>query len=144
MKRILLSLVLSVFALMSFAQTDNIFHVENPDYKTSPLTGMTRKHWMDAALYMLKGAFSYIHNYDDPFNFPNQGGKTYPHEGGNTVTSNLEALCRTMFVAVPLLKENPDLEINGIKVGEYYRRQIHNLSDPSKPMYIKERTGRTS
>lgn len=144
MKRILLSLMLSVFALMSFAQTDNIFHVENPDYKTSPLTGMTRKHWMDAALYMLKGAFSYIHNYDDPFNFPNQGGKTYPHEGGNTVTSNLEALCRTMFVAVPLLKENPDLEINGIKVGEYYRRQIHNLSDPSKPMYIKERTGRTS
>ena len=26
MKRILLSLMLSVFALMSFAQTDNIFH----------------------------------------------------------------------------------------------------------------------
>ena len=42
-------------------------------------------------------------------------------------------------MAVPLLKDNPNLEINGIKVAEYYRHQICNLVDSTKISYIKKR-----
>ena len=47
-----------------------VFEIADPDFKLSPHTGMTRKHWKDAALYMLEGAFSYIDDLDDPMKFP--------------------------------------------------------------------------
>ena len=102
---------------------------------------MTRQHWLDAATYLLDGAFSYIHTPDDPMHFPKQPGKSYPTDGKPNKTENLEGLCRTMFVAIPLLKENPDLVLNGIKVGDYYRQQLRNMSDPSKSGYIQHLKG---
>lgn len=132
---------LSANASLSQAKNDSIFHLVKPDYQLSPLTGMTRQHWMDAATYLLDGAFSYIHTLDDPMRFPKQPGKSYPTDGKFNKTENLEGLCRTMFVAIPLLKENPDLVLNGIKVGDYYRQQLCNMSDPSKSGYIQHLKG---
>ncbi len=116
-----------------------VFVIKNPDYKLSPHTGMTRQHWKDAAHYLLEGAFSYINKLDDPMQFPKQPGKSYPNNPGQVPTEKLEGLCRTLFVAAPLLRENPDLEINGIKVGAYYRHQIVKLLDPASDTYIKHR-----
>lgn len=132
---------LKVNASLPQAKNDSAFHLVQPDYKLSPLTGMTRQHWLDAATYLLDGAFSYIHTPDDPMHFPKQPGKSYPTDGKPNKTENLEGLCRTMFVAIPLLKENPDLVLNGIKVGDYYRQQLRNMSDPSKPGYIQHLKG---
>lgn len=132
---------LNANASLSQAKNDSIFHLVKPDYQLSPLTGMTRQHWMDAATYLLDGAFSYIHTLDDPMRFPKQPGKSYPTDGKFNKTENLEGLCRTMFVAIPLLKENPDLVLNGIKVGDYYRQQLRNMSDPSKSGYIQHLKG---
>ena len=132
---------LSANASLSQAKNDSVFHLVKPDYQLSPLTGMTRQHWMDAATYLLDGAFSYIHTLDDPMRFPKQPGKSYPTDGKFNKTENLEGLCRTMFVAIPLLKENPDLVLNGIKVGDYYRQQLRNMSDPSKSGYIQHLKG---
>ncbi|MFT3740743.1 MAG: DUF2264 domain-containing protein [Breznakibacter sp.] len=115
------------------------FVINNPDHRLSPITGVTRQHWKDAALYMLEGAFSYIHSLDDPMKFPKQHEITYPRNEGQVPTEKLEGLCRTLFVAAPLLKENPDLVLNGIKVGDYYRHQIGLLIDPQSPGYIKPR-----
>lgn len=126
------------------APNDSVFHLMQPDYRLSPLTGMTRRHWMDAATYLLDGAFSYIRTPDDPMRFPKQPGKSYPTDGKPNKTENLEGLCRTMFVAIPLLKENPELELNGIKVGDYYRQQLRNMTDPAKPGYIEHRKGGAS
>ena len=126
---------------LSQAKNDSVFHLVKPDYQLSPLTGMTRQHWMDAATNLLDGAFSYIHTLDDPMRFPKQPGKSYPTDGKFNKTENLEGLCRTMFVAIPLLKENPDLVLNGIKVGDYYRQQLRNMSDPSKSGYIQHLKG---
>lgn len=117
----------------------NVFQIKNPDYKLSPYTGMTRQHWVDAAEYLLKGAFSYIDSLDAPMKFPKQPGKSYPHDDGRVPTEKLEGLCRTLFVAAPLLKENNHLEINNINVGEYYRHQILKLIDPNSPSYIVHR-----
>ncbi len=114
-----------------------IFKLDEPDFNLSPHTGMTRKHWKDAALYLLQGAFSYVNGMDDPMKFPKQPGKSYPRNEGQVPTEKLEGLCRTLFVAAPLLKENPGLVINNIKVAEYYRYQILKLLDPKSPSYIK-------
>ncbi|MFV0290224.1 MAG: DUF2264 domain-containing protein, partial [Mangrovibacterium sp.] len=135
----LTTILLTMLSLhVAFAQS-NTFEIKNPDYKTSPLTGMTRQHWFDVAEYILDGAFSYVHDFDDPMKFPKQPGKTYPHNDGQVPTEKLEGLCRTLFVAAPLLKRNPDLTLNGIRVADYYQHQILNLLDPNHPSYIKPR-----
>jgi hypothetical protein len=144
--RFLISVVIFIFSLqLSAAENKStkdgktVFQIQNPDFTLSPKSGMTRQHWKDAALYMLKGAFGYIHNLDDPMKFPKQEGKSYPRNEGQVPTEKLEGLCRTLFVAVPLLKDNPNLEINGIKVADYYRHQICNLIDSTNTSFIKHR-----
>ncbi|MFP5040157.1 DUF2264 domain-containing protein [Parasediminibacterium sp. JCM 36343] len=116
-----------------------IFNVNKPDYTTSPYTGMGRQHWKDAALYLLDGAFSYIKKTDDPMKFPKQEGKSYPRDAGMVPTEKLEGLCRTLFIAAPLLKETPSLVIRGIKVADYYRYQISKLVDSTSVSFIKPR-----
>lgn len=120
-------------------QAKEIFKIDNPDYKKSPHTGMTRRHWIDAATYLLERAFSYVTDLDSPMKFPKQFDKTYPRNEGQVPVEKLEGLCRTLFIAAPLLNENPDLEMNGIKVADYYRHQILNLVNPESPSYIKHR-----
>lgn len=116
-----------------------VFTVQEPDHALSPHTGMTRRHWFQAAHYLLEGAFSYIHSLDDPLKFPKQPGKSYPHRPEQVPTEKLEGLSRTLFAAAPLLKADPDLTFNGIKVAEYYRHQFAQLVDPRSPSYIKPR-----
>ncbi|QNP54341.1 DUF2264 domain-containing protein (plasmid) [Hymenobacter qilianensis] len=116
-----------------------LFEVKQPDRQRSPFTGMTRQHWQDAAQHLLTGAFSYVHRLDDPLQFPQQPGKSYPRNLGQVPTEKLEGLCRTLFMAAPLLKENPALELNGIPVAEYYRHQLGRLADPASDTYIKPR-----
>ena len=112
-----------------------------PDYKLSPYTGMTRQSWIDAAEYLLEGAFTYVRTMDDPMYFPKQHDKTYPNNEGQVPTAKLEGFCRTLFIAAPLLRENPELTINGIKVADYYRHQLLNLINPASASYIPHRTG---
>ncbi|MFC5683062.1 DUF2264 domain-containing protein [Flavobacterium sp. MAHUQ-51] len=143
--RQLLVLVL-LFGLPIWAQqiveksTNSIFEIKNPDFQLSPETGMTKQHWKDAAMYLLEGAFSYIQSLDDPMKFPKQEGKSYPQNEGQIPTEKLEGLCRTLFVAAPLLKENPSLTINNIKVADYYRYQITQLTNPQSASYIVPRS----
>ncbi|MEO5912293.1 MAG: DUF2264 domain-containing protein, partial [Pelobium sp.] len=109
------------------------------NYQLSPYTGMSREHWKEAGHYLLSGAFSYIHNLDDPMGFPKQPGKSYPQNDSPNATEKLEGLCRTMFIATPLLKENPGLKINNISVADYYRHQITRLLDSTSDIYVPHR-----
>ena len=136
----LLFAILSLKLSVVFAQ-ENIFTVRQPDYQKSPYTGMTRQHWIQAGEYLLKGAFNYIHTLDDQMYFPKQLDKTYPRNTGEIPVAKLEGLARTLFVAAPLLKDNPELEMNGIKVADYYRYQLINISNPESKSYIPHRTG---
>ena len=120
---------------------EQTFTIPQPDYRLSPYTGMTRQGWIDAAEYLLEGAFTYIRSLDDPMYFPKQLDKTYPNGEGQVPTAKLEGLCRTLFVAAPLLRENPDLTLNGIKVADYYRHQLLNLIRPDSPSFIRHRNG---
>ncbi len=147
MKNSLKGLLFAFFTITSIAsyaqvatptrQIDQTFAIPTPDYKLSPYTGMTRQGWIDAATYLLDGAFTYIRNIDDPMYFPKQFDKTYPNNPGQIPTAKLEGFCRTLFLAAPLLKENPELTLNGIKVADYYRHQLLNLINPESPSYIR-------
>ena len=114
---------------------ENTFTVQQPDYQKSPYTGMTRHHWIQAGEYLLRGAFNYIHSLDDQMYFPKQLDKTYPKNEGQI------PVARTLFVAAPLLKENPELEMNGVKVADYYRHQLINISNPKSKSFISHRQG---
>lgn len=116
-----------------------LFAVTKPDFKRSPFTGVTRQHWKDAAMYLLTGAFSYVRSLNDPMQFPKQRGKSYPRYEGQVPTEKLEGLCRTLFIAAPLLKENPSLIINNIPVAQYYRHNMAKLSDSTSASFIKPR-----
>ena len=149
MKKIILFVLLFFVHLLIVAQEpknvpnaidDNVFKIVNPNYELSPYTGMTKQHWKDAAFYLLKGAFSYINTLDDPMKFPKQPGGSYPKDEEKVPTEKLEGLCRTLFVAAPLLKDNPELVINNIKVADYYRYQIGLLINPASASYIVPRS----
>lgn len=118
----------------------NIFQIQKPDFKLSPYTGMKREHWVQAAQYLLKGAFSYVHTLNDPMKFPKQPGISYPRNEGQVPTEMLEGLCRTLLMAAPLLRENPGLTINGIKVADYYKHQLELMVNPASPMFVKQRS----
>ncbi len=136
LRLLVLSCVFIGFATTALSQNSSVFEVKNPDFKKSPYTGLTRQHWMDAASYLLEGAFSVVSDLNSPMLFPKQPGRSYPRDGVHNETERLEGLCRTLFIAVPLLKKNADYEIRGIRVADYYRHQLELLSHKGSESYI--------
>ena len=116
------------------------FTIPSPDYKLSPYTGMTRQSWIDAAEYLLSGAFTYIRTLDDPMYFPKQLDKTYPNNEGQVPTAKLEGFCRTLFVAAPC-SGKAGTHFKQDKVADYYRHQLLNLIRPDSPSFIPHRKG---
>lgn len=143
----LLTLQIVIFTLIITSSSPlnaagkSVFSLKNADHKLSPFTGMTRQDWIDADMYLLSGAFEYIHDLDDPMKFPKMHASTYPLKDSQIPTEKLEGLSRTLFLASPLLHEDSSLTINGIKVAEYYRHQISSLVNPESPSWIRKRNG---
>ncbi len=140
-KLIVLACVLVSFLQPLAAQKNNdpkanVFEIKNPDFKRSPYTGMTRNHWKEAGMYLLKGAFSYVKTLDDPMKFPKESGKSYPKTDDQIPTEKIEGLCRTLFIAAPLMKEDSTITLNGIKLIDYYRHQISKLVDPKSDIFV--------
>ena len=99
------------------------FAVENPDFELSPMTGMTRRHYIDCARYVLERAFTHVQSFDQPIIFPLVPGKSYPQPDDpewRTRSFEFEALERTFNLAAPLLLVDPEISVNGIKLRDYY------------------------
>lgn len=139
------SILFTVFILTTSSSTERqenqptVFRIDAPNYTISPYTGMTREHWHQAAEYILQGAFGYIHTIDDAMKFPKQPGVSYPKSSQRFPTEKLEGLCRTLYIAMPLLKENPHLVLNGINVADYYRHHLKSIVDSTHPSFIPPR-----
>lgn len=111
----------------------NAFEVKDPDFKLSPHTGMTKKHYVELAKYLLERAFKHVKSVDSPLTFPIVPGKTYPQPGApdwRYKSADFEALERTFTLAGPLIHLDPETSINGINLQEYYSRQIYNAFTP--------------
>lgn len=140
-KNLITALALAMVAMTALADSRAVFTVSKPDYEKSPFTGMTRRHWVEAGTWLLSGAFNYITSIDDPMYFPKQVDKTYPRNGSEVKVARLEGLARTLFVAAPLLRDNPGLELHGVKVADYYRHQLASIANPASKHFIPHRKG---
>lgn len=113
------------------------FKPENPDYELSPYTGLTRKHWFDAAKYLLDGVFSHVKDISEPVLVPRYEDKiTYPNAGTpkwKEKAEIFEGLCRSFFIAAPLISEYPNVMAGGISLREYYKRQVLESCTPGAP-----------
>lgn len=110
------------------------FEVVDPNFKLSPLTGMTRQHYIDCAKYVLTRAFTHVKSFDSPIVFPRVPGKSYPQPNDpewRTRSHEFEALERTFNLAAPLIRVDPETSINGIKLREYYCYHFYNALTPS-------------
>lgn len=120
------------------------FIPEDPDWEKSPCTGLTRKNWIDAGIYLLTGAFTGIHSIDDPMIVPRSETRiTYPHIGApkeqlvrEKKAEVFEGLTRTFFIGCMLIRNDPDIRIRGIRLADYYAHQILRAVTPEDPLFV--------
>ena len=119
---------------------------ENLDYDVSPYTGLTRDSWIEAGKYLLEGIFQNITNIEDPIVFTrNETQITYPHidasakkQEAERMAERFEGLARSLFIAAPLIRDNPMLKINGINILEYYKKHIISCCDKHNALYVDD------
>ena len=115
------------------------FEVKEPDFKLSPYTGMTKKHYIDCAKYVLGRTFKHVDSINTPMVFPTVPGKSYPQPNDpdwRWHSFEFEALERTMTLAGPLMHVDPEITINNIKLKDYYCLQLYNALTPGHPNSI--------
>lgn len=112
------------------------FQITDPDFKRSPCTGMTRRHWLECGRWLLNGVLRHVRDADSPINPPKQPGKSYPRPDDPphfVAAMWLEALVRSHNLAAPLLENDPALRIRGLNVGEFYRKRLLDIVTPGTP-----------
>lgn len=111
----------------------NAFEVKNPDFELSPMTGMSKKHYIELAKYLLERAFSHVDSLETPLSFPVVQGNTYPQPGApdwRYRSADFEALERTFTLAAPLIHLDPATTIRNINLRDYYRLHFYNAFTP--------------
>lgn len=120
------------------------FKPKATDYTLSPYTGLTRESWIEAGKYLLTGIFSHIKSKDDPVVMPRiETDVTYPHKNAvgkqrklEEMAQMFEGLTRSFFLAAPLIHIEPDMEICGYSIREYYRNQVLFACTKGHPNFI--------
>ena len=116
------------------------FTPKDPDYSLSPYTGLTRKHWIDAAKYILEGVFRHVRTMDSPVLVPRYETEiTYPNSrtpAWKVQAEYFEGLARSFFIAAPLIAIEPDIEIAGIQLRQYYKDHILRSCTPGDEQYV--------
>lgn len=113
-----------------------VFEVEDPDFELSPYTGMTKKHYIGLAKYLLERAFKYVDSVETPLSFPSVPGKTYPQPGAPAWryrSAEFEALERTFTLAGPLIYVDPEVTIRNMRLRDYYCLQLYRALTPGHP-----------
>ncbi|MBO4456151.1 MAG: DUF2264 domain-containing protein [Butyrivibrio sp.] len=117
-----------------------VFEPKHTDFKLSPYTGLTRESWIEAAEYLLKGIFGNIESVEDPVIMPRHEREiTYPQKNSpmwKYKAEIFEGLARSFFIAAPVIHIEPDLELNGINIRDYYRKQVLCSVTPGKKNYV--------
>ncbi|HEY9054380.1 MAG TPA: DUF2264 domain-containing protein [Rectinemataceae bacterium] len=117
----------------------NAFSVTDPDFEVSPFTGMTKRHYIDCAKYLLERAFKHVADKDSPFAFPIVPGKTYPQADSppwRFRSHEFESLERSLTLAAPLMHVEPEVEIRGIRLRDYYCNQLYKMFTPGNPQSL--------
>lgn len=105
---------------------------------------MARRHWLDAGRYLLEGIFGNIHSIDDPVVMPRKETKvTYPHldapkeqQAAECKAEIFEGLTRSFFIASVMIRNEPDIEICGIRLKDYYKKHILRACTREDEVYV--------
>ncbi|MFA5552968.1 MAG: DUF2264 domain-containing protein [Phycisphaerae bacterium] len=111
----------------------NAYEVKNPDFNLSQYTGMTKKHYIECAKYILERAFKHVKSFETPLGFTSVPGKTYPQPNSPVWryrSLEFEALERTFTLAGPLIHIDPETKIKNIKIKDYYSLHLYNALTP--------------
>lgn len=108
------------------------FEAKFLDYKLSPYTGLTRESWIDAGKYLLEGIFRHIPSMESAVIVPRTETEvTYPHKNAEgdrlkleQMSQRFEGLARSLLIAAPIIASEPNVEICGYNLREYYSKQI--------------------
>jgi uncharacterized membrane protein len=109
------------------------FVVNHPDLALSPFTGMSKKHYIELARYLLERAFTHVDSLETLLTFPIVPGKTYPQPGDpdwRFRSLGFEALERTFTLAGPLIHHDPEVMIRGIRLRDYYCLHLYRSLTP--------------
>lgn len=120
------------------------FKPKHTDFNLSPYTGLTRESWIEAGEYLLEGVFENIKDFQDPVVMPRKETKiTYPHLSAPEDIQEIErkaemfeGLTRTFFIAAPLIHDNPELNICGYSMREYYKNQVLRSCTPNDSICV--------
>ena len=113
------------------------------DYDLSPYTGLTRESWLEAGMYMLEGIFQNIDDMEKPVVVPRKETEiTYPHlkaseevQKTQRTAEVFEGLTRSFFIAAPVMRNIPDLEICGYSMADYYKNHVLRGCTKGDPLY---------
>ena len=109
------------------------YEVSSPDFELSPYTGMSKKHYIELAKYLMERALKHVHSLETPLTFPVVPGKTYPQPDAPAWryrSAEFEALERTFTLAGPLIHIDPETTINQINLRDYYSLQFYHAFTP--------------
>lgn len=120
------------------------FKAKQTDYELSPYTGLTRESFIEAGEYLLEGIFRHIKSFDAPVVVARQEtAVTYPHLNASEETRRaeekaeiFEGLTRSMFIAAPLIHDNPELTVCGYCLRDYYKNQILRVCTKDDPFFV--------
>lgn len=114
------------------------------DYKLSTYTGLTRDSWIEAGKYLLEGVFQNVPDINTPIVVKRYETKiTYPHLDDplekqivQRRAERFEGLIRSFYIAAPLIRDNPEVEVRGILLKDYYKNHILRCCDKNDKLYI--------
>ena len=114
------------------------------DFEVSPYTGLTRKSWLEAGIYMLEGIFGNIEDFRKPVVMPRKETKiTYPHlkdspeaQAIQRTAEMFEGLTRSFFIAASVICNIPDLTVCGSPMAAYYKNQVLRVCTKGDPLYV--------
>ena len=117
-----------------------VFEPKSLDFERSPYTGLTYESWLEAGRYLLEGIFRHIRSFSDPVVVPRRETQvSYPHSSDavwEQKAEYFEGLARSFFVAAPLIRAIPDLEVCGYRLREYYKAQVLRACTEGDPVSV--------
>lgn len=107
-----------------------------PDFERSPHTGMTRAHWKAWGLAWTEAMFAAIPSMEGPLVFPKVPGRSYPQPDDppdRFRAAEFEGLVRSLNLVAPLLEEDAELGVRGVRLLDYYLRELRAVVGPDGP-----------